>query len=90
MYDFKEFKEVFENWDNHNDGDKLYINNKEVIIVEDYNKGYDSDGECEELLIISIDGDFYATIRYSASYESCLGGNLYPVTKKTKTIEYWE
>lgn len=90
MYSYKEFKEVFDKWDEYNIGDSLEVNGKKVVIVDEDDKGYDYEGQCEELLVISIDGENYAAIRYSSSYESLFFSQLIPVTKKTKTVEYWE
>lgn len=90
MYEYEDVKSIFKNWENYNDGDVVEINGNKVTIVGQYNKGYDSGGECEILLIISINGETYATTLWSSSYERCDSENLFPVTKKTKVVEYWE
>lgn len=90
MYEYKDFREVFENWDNLNDRDTLQINGHEVIVIGDYDDGYDSEGTCEELRIVSIDGETYATKVWTSSYDDVHDEDLFPVTKKTKIVEYWE
>jgi hypothetical protein len=90
MYDFKDFEFIFDEWDSYEFGDTLNVNDNEVIIVDEYDEGYDSDGECKVLLIISINGETYAATRWDSSYDSYICSSLDPVTKKTKFVEYWE
>jgi hypothetical protein len=90
MYDFEKFSFIFNDFSKYDIGETFKVDDDEVIIIGKYNEGYDSDGEYKVLLITSINGETYAATRWDSSYDSYIETYLKPVTKKTKTIEYWE